>query len=195
MSIRLNIILLLIVAVLSGWYLSQYKSDRTDLAHLVKREGEAEYRGKRVETMVYDLNGKPQYFAQAQAINRYESTGRTEFVQPLLNLFDVETAQKQWQIRADYAELSKDKILVLTGNVRLENLLQDARLNLIETEQLHIDLTTQDIQTERAVKTIGMGFMTTGIGLVGNLKKQIATLTRDVKTHIEPTVIKSKNVE
>lgn len=191
MNIRLNLILLLIVAILGGWYVSQQQeNDSPELASLVKRGGEAEYTGRKVETTVYDLKGHPQYFAQAQEIKRFEVTGITEFLKPLLNLFDVNTKLKQWKITADYAEITKDKILTLKGNVKIEGLDPHSRLNSIEADILSINLITQDISTDSVVKSSGMGFTTTGTGLVGNLKKQVATLTKNVKTYIEPTVIK-----
>ncbi|MGX2956801.1 LPS export ABC transporter periplasmic protein LptC [Ursidibacter arcticus] len=191
MNIRLNLILLLIVAILGGWYFSQQESNNADLAQLVKREGSPEYVGNKMETTVYDLNGKPQYFAEAQEIKRYESTERTEFFKPLLDLFDVETALKQWKVTADYAEITKERILNLKGNVKIESLDATSRLTYIETDTLSVNLSTYDISTESVVKSKGMGFTTTGTGLVGNLKKQVATLTKDVKTYIEPTVIKN----
>ncbi|MGX2975519.1 LPS export ABC transporter periplasmic protein LptC [Ursidibacter arcticus] len=191
MNIRLNLILLLIVAILGGWYFSQQESNNADLAQLVKREGAPEYVGNKMETTVYDLNGKPQYFAEAQEIKRYESTERTEFFKPLLDLFDVETALKQWKVTADYAEITKERILNLKGNVKIESLDATSRLTYIETDTLSVNLSTYDISTESVVKSKGMGFTTTGTGLVGNLKKQVATLTKDVKTYIEPTVIKN----
>lgn len=191
MNIRLNLILLLIVALLGGWYLSQQDRENPTLANLVKREGEPEYTGEKMTTTVYDLKGKPQYFAEATEIKRFESTERTEFLKPLLNLFNSETALKQWQVTADYAEVTKDKILHLKGNVKIQGLDPASRLSSIETDALSVNLVTQDIHTDSVVKSAGMGFTTTGTGLVGNLKKQVATLTKDVKTYIEPTVIKS----
>lgn len=190
MNIRLNIILLLIVAVLAGWYFSQQESENPNLADLVKREGSPEYVGQQMQTTVYDLKGKPQYFAQANEIKRYETTERTEFFKPLLDLFDAETALKQWKVTADYAEVTKDKILNLKGNVKIQNVDNRSRLASIETESLSVNLSTYDISTDSVVKSKGMGFTTTGTGLTGNLKKQVATLTKDVKTYIEPTVIK-----
>ncbi|MGX2966639.1 LPS export ABC transporter periplasmic protein LptC [Ursidibacter sp. B-7004-1] len=191
MNIRLNLILLLVVAILGGWYFSQQENNNADLAQLVKREGSPEYVGNKMETTVYDLNGKPQYFAEAQEIKRYETTERTEFFKPLLDLFDVETALKQWKVTADYAEITKERMLNLKGNVRIESLDATSRLTYIETDTLSVNLSTYDISTESVVKSKGMGFTTTGTGLVGNLKKQVATLTKDVKTYIEPTVIKN----
>ncbi|OOH89786.1 LPS export ABC transporter periplasmic protein LptC [Pasteurellaceae bacterium 15-036681] len=198
MNLRLNIILILIVAVLGGWYYSQQSSDDSHLAELIKREDSPEYVGEKMSTTVYDLQGKPQYFAEAQEIKRYESTERTEFFKPLLNLFDVESALKSWKVTAEHAEVTKERVLTLTGNVKIESLDPASRLQLVETDKLSIDLTTQDIMTESVVKSKGMGFTTTGTGLTGNLKKQVATLTKDVKSYIEPTVINnqsSKNTE
>ncbi|WP_373768212.1 LPS export ABC transporter periplasmic protein LptC [Glaesserella sp.] len=189
MNIRLNIILILIVAVLGGWYYSQQTSDTIGLS-LIKKEGEPEYVGQQMTTTVYDLTGKPQYFAEAKEIKRYEETERTEFFKPLLNLFDKETAFKQWKVTADYAEVTKDKMLNLKGHVKIESLDPTSRLQKIETDSLSVDLNTQDIFSQSIVKSNGMGFTTTGTGLTGNLKKQVATLTKDVKTYIEPTVIR-----
>lgn len=193
MNIRLNVILLCIVAVLGGWYYSQQVADDAGLDQLIKKEGEPEYTGTQMSTMVYDLEGKPQYFAESQKIKRFETTERTEFLKPLLNLFDKETALKQWKVTADFAEVTKEKMLNLRGNVRIESLDPTSRLQKIETDTLSVDLNTQDISTQSVVKSQGLGFTTTGTGLTGNLKKQIATLTKDVKTYIEPTVINQTN--
>ena len=194
MNIRFTVLLLLIAALLGGWYLSQQDNrDKNDLADLVKREGTPEYSGQKMATTVYDLKGKPQYFAEASEIKRYETTERTEFFKPLLDLFDAETALKQWKVTADYAEVTKEKILNLKGNVKIQSLDINSRLTSIETESLSVNLSTHDISTSSVVKSKGMGFTTTGTGLKGNLKKQVATLLKDVKTYIEPTVIKQTN--
>lgn len=192
MNLRLNLILLAIVAVLAGWYFSQQPSDKVGLEELIKKEGSPEFTGKKMETTIYDLQGKPQYFAQAEDIKRFESTERTEFLKPLLNLFDKETAVKMWQVTADKAEINKENILTLTGNIRLQALDKTAKLQKIETETLLVNLNTHDVATEDEVKTLGLGFTTTGTGLRGNLKQQVATLMKNVKTYIEPTVVQQK---
>ena len=103
------------------------------------------------------------------------------------------TALKQWELSADHAEITKEKILHLVGNVKLQALDPTSRLQKIETDKLMVDLNTQDISTESVVKSTGLGFTTTGTGLKGNLKQQVATLLKDVKSYIEPTVIKETN--
>lgn len=190
MNTRLTVVLLLIVAVLGGWYYSLQEKDNSGLDQLIKKEGQPEYVGNKMSTSVYDLTGKPQYFAQADEIKRYESTERTEFLKPFIELFAKDSDVKQWKVSADHAEITKDKILNLTGNVQLNALDPLSRLQKISTDKLTVDLNTQDIFTESTVKSVGLGFTTTGVGLKGNLKQQVATLQKDVKSYIEPTIIK-----
>lgn len=190
MNTRLTLVLLLIVVILGGWYYSLQEKDNNGLDQLIKKEGEPEYVGNKMSTSVYDLKGKPQYFAQADEIKRFESTERTEFLKPFIELFAKDSTVKQWKVSADYAEITKEKILNLSGNVRLEALDPTSRLQQISTDKLTVDLNTQDIFTESVVKSVGFGFTTTGVGLKGNLKQQVATLQKDVKSYIEPTIIK-----
>lgn len=192
MNIRLNIILLIIAAALGGVYLSQQPEDN-GLANLIKKAGEPDYTGNKMTTSVYDLKGNPQYFAQADEIKRYEAVELTEFVNPFLDLFDVDTALKQWKVSAKQAKITKEKMLHLSGEVKIEAVDPTSRLQKIETDSLTVDLNTQDIFTDSVVKSVGLGFSTRGTGLKGNLKRQVATLTKDVKTYIEPTVIKQSN--
>lgn len=193
MNIRLNIILLVIVAALGGWYISQQTPDKNGLDQLIKKEGNPDYTGNQMETEVFDLKGKPQYYAKANEIKRFESTERTEFLKPLVNLFDAQTALKQWEVTADNAEITKEKMLNLKGHVAVKALDPSSRLQRIETDSVTVDLNTQDIFTDAVVKSTGLGFTTSGTGLKGNLKQQVATLLKDVKTYIEPAVVKQAN--
>lgn len=192
MNKRLTAILLIIVAALLGWRGMQPSEDN-GLDNLIKKEGTPDYTGTRMSTSVFDLEGKPEYYAEADEIKRYENSEQTEFKNPLVNLFDKVTALKQWKLSADHADINAEKILTLSGNVKLEALEATSRLQKIETDTLSINLTTQDIFTESVVKSQGLGFTTTGTGLKGNLKKQEATLLKNVKSYIEPTVIKTVN--
>ncbi|WGE88479.1 LPS export ABC transporter periplasmic protein LptC [Actinobacillus equuli subsp. haemolyticus] len=193
MNIRLNIILLVIAAALGGWYMSQQTPETNGLDQLIKKEGNPDYTGNKMTTSVYDLKGNPQYFAQADEIKRYESSERTEFLNPFVDLFDAQTALKQWKVSAKHAEITKEKMLNLSGDVKIEALDPTSRLQRVETDKLTVDLNTQDIFTESEVKSVGLGFTTAGVGLKGNLKQQVATLTKNVKTYIEPTVIRQSN--
>ncbi|MBF4101615.1 LPS export ABC transporter periplasmic protein LptC [Mannheimia haemolytica] len=188
MNKRLTVILLIIVAVLGGWYYSLQEKENTGLDQLIKKEGQPEYVGNKMSTTVYDLKGNPQYFAQATEIKRYESTERTEFLNLLLSFcqrVDAKTVESQCRLCRNYQR----KMLNLKGNIKLVALDPASRLQQITTDTLTVDLNTQDIFTESTVKSIGSGFTTTGVGLKGNLKQQVATLQKDVKSYIEPTII------
>lgn len=193
MNIRLTAILLIIAAGLGSWWYSLQPKDANPLDNLIKQQGTPDYTGEKLSTEVFDLQGKPQYYAEAQEIKRFEETELTEFVRPLVNLFDKESSQKLWELTANHAEITKEKILTLSGNVKLNALDKTSRLQRIETEKLIVDLNTQDIQTDKSVKSTGLGFTTTGVGLKGNLKQQVATLLKDVKSFIEPTVVRENN--
>ena len=193
MNKRITALLLVIVATLLGWMQYQAKDETNGLDNLIKKEGMPDYTGNRMSTSVFDLEGKPEYYAEAEEIKRYEESEKTEFTNPLVNLFDKLTALKQWKLRADHAEINAERILTLSGNVTLQALEPTSKLQRIETDHLSVNLTTQDVFTDSEVKSQGLGFTTTGVGLKGNLKQQVATLLKDVKSYIEPTVIKAAN--
>ena len=193
MNKRITALLLVIVATLLGWMQYQAKDKANGLDNLIKKEGMPDYTGNRMSTSVFDLEGKPEYYAEAEEIKRYEESEKTEFTNPLVNLFDKLTALKQWKLSADHAEINAERILTLSGNVTLQALEPTSKLQRIETDHLSVNLTTQDVFTDSEVKSQGLGFTTSGIGLKGNLKQQVATLLKDVKSYIEPTVIKVAN--
>ena len=193
MNKRITALLLVIVATLLGWMQYQAKDETNGLDNLIKKEGMPDYTGNRMSTSVFDLEGKPEYYAEAEEIKRYEESEKTEFTNPLVNLFDKLTALKQWKLSADHAEINAERILTLSGNVTLQALEPTSKLQRIETDHLSVNLITQDVFTDSEVKSQGLGFTTTGVGLKGNLKQQVATLLKDVKSYIEPTVIKAAN--
>ena len=193
MNKRITALLLVIVATLLGWMQYQAKDETNGLDNLIKKEGMPDYTGKRMSTSVFDLEGKPEYYAEAEEIKRYEESEKTEFTNPLVNLFDKLTALKQWKLSAEHAEINAERILTLSGHVTLQALEPTSKLQRIETDHLSVNLTTQDVFTDSEVKSQGLGFTTTGVGLKGNLKQQVATLLKDVKSYIEPTVIKVAN--
>ena len=148
---------------------------------------------KRKKMISSDLDDAAQTKAEAEEIKRYEESEKTEFTNPLVNLFDKLTALKQWKLSADHAEINAERILTLSGHVTLQALEPTSKLQRIETDHLSVNLITQDVFTDSEVKSQGLGFTTSGIGLKGNLKQQVATLLKDVKSYIEPTVIKAAN--
>ena len=76
-------------------------------------------------------------------------------------------------------------MLYLAGDVVVESLTPASRLQRIETESATVNLKTQDITSNEAVKINGQNFNSTGLKMVGNLRQQAATLKEQVKTYYE----------
>lgn len=188
MNIRWNIVLSFVALLLLAWFYSLNQQDES-LHNLIKAEESPEYTGLNMETVLYSpTNGHRQYVAKSSKVAYFESDGRTEFEQPMVYLYDTESRQSQqqsWTLRADLATLSKENLLYLTGDVVVQSLLPDSRLQRIETQSAVVNLTNHNISSQSAVKINGQNFVTTGQKLTGNLQQQIATLQEQVKTHYE----------
>lgn len=188
MNLRWTFLLAIITFVLLGWFYSLNQSDSTNLNALVKTPDKPEYIGKNMQTTVFSPKGIKQYLASAELVEHYEKLGNTHFTMPLVYLFDVENSQgekQSWKLSADQAILDKNNMLYLTGNVTMQSLLADSRLQRVETESAVVNLTTQDIHSDQQVKIAGQHFHSTGLKLTGNLQQQVATLKEQVKTYYE----------
>ncbi|MEE6031492.1 LPS export ABC transporter periplasmic protein LptC [Avibacterium paragallinarum] len=187
MNIRWNIILSVIALGLLAWLYSMQGSD-SDTQGLIKSEDSPEYIGNKMQTTVFSPTGEKQYFALADKVEYYNNSGNTDFQQPLVYLYDVQDenlGSQSWKIRADKAQLTKDELLHLEGNVLVQSLLSDSRLQRVNTERATVNLKTQDIHSDTMATITGLNFTSSGAKLTGNLKQQIATLAEQVKTHYE----------
>ena len=198
MNIRWNIILGVIALALLGWYYS-LNQDHSDLQSLIKKPDSPEYVGNKMETTVFSPEGKKQYLAISDKVEYYMQDGHTDFISPLVYLFDVSLDNKDkeaktdkiqlekqnWKLSAKKAKLTKDQILYLEGGVVAESLDPLSRLQRVETEAAVINLKTQDITSDTQVKINGLNFNSSGLKLVGNLRQQVATLKEQVKTYYE----------
>ena len=92
MNIRWNIILGVIALALLGWYYS-LNQDHSDLQSLIKKPDSPEYVGNKMETTVFSPEGKKQYLAISDKVEYYTQDGHTDFISPLVYLFDVSDTQ------------------------------------------------------------------------------------------------------
>lgn len=188
MNIRWNIILSIIVVLLLAWFYSLNQEDN-QLGNLIKKQESPEYTGLEMETVLYSpTNGRHQYVARSEKVAYFETDGHTEFTKPIVYLYNIEgnqADQQSWLLQADLATLTKDNLLYLEGNVLVQSLLTDSRLQRIETQQAVVNLTNHDISSDTQVKINGQNFVTTGQKLTGNLQQQVATLKQQVKTYYE----------
>lgn len=197
MNIRWNIILGAAALCLLGWYYS-LNQDNGDLQSLVKSPDSPDYIGEKMQTTVFSPEGKKQYFALSDHVEYFNQDGKTNFIAPLVYLFDVAEPHsstkndkakvfeaQSWKLSAKKAVLTKEEILYLEGDVIAESLEPTSRLQRVETQSAQVDLKTQDITSESSVKINGQNFYSTGLKMVGNLRQQTATLKEQVKTYYE----------
>ncbi|MDH2925642.1 LPS export ABC transporter periplasmic protein LptC [Lonepinella koalarum] len=188
MNIRWTVILAIITLILLGWFYSLNQTD-SELAELIKQEESPEYVGNKMNTVIYSPTGAKQYVALSEKVEYYEYDGHTDFYTPIVYLFDIQHEKIQqtesWKLSANKATLTKDNMLYLDGNVLGESLLPQSKLQRFETESAVVNLTTQDISSDKQVKINGLNFTSIGLKLTGNLQQQVATLKEQVKTHYE----------
>lgn len=200
MNIRWNVILGVIALCALAWFYS-LNQETADLSKLVKKPDSPDYVGYKMETTVFFPDGKKQYLALSDKIEHYTVNEQTLFTAPLVYLYPTTSNEKEeeknanqnvdffstqsWKLSANQARLTKDQILYLEGNVVVQNLTSDSRLQRIETESAVVNLKTQDMTSETQVKIKGKNFSSTGLKLVGNLRQQVATLKEQVKTYYE----------
>ena len=192
MNIRWNIVLAVIALGLLAWFYSLNQED-DGLNALVKTADAPEYVGQKMNTVVYAPTGKKQYLATSDKVEYYTSDGHTNFINPTVHLLELEIQRagtdnagtESWELSANKATLTKNNMLYLEGNVVAKSLSAQSRLQRIETESAVVNLTTQDITSDKMVKLNGQDFSSTGLKLTGNLQQQVATLKEQVKTHYE----------
>ncbi|PHI41183.1 LPS export ABC transporter periplasmic protein LptC [Actinobacillus succinogenes] len=194
MNFRWNLILGVIALALLAWFYSLNQEDGS-LNHLIKRSDSPEYIGRNMETTIFSPTGQKQYIAKSDKVEYYSEDGHTDFFNPVVFVLDDPTSdeseqsetdlKQSWKLTAVKAKLTKDNMLNLTGRVVAQSLLPESRLQRVESERATVNLTTQDITSDKEVTIRGLNFVSSGLKLDGNLKQQIATLKEQVKTHYE----------
>lgn len=182
MSIRWNLILILLAAVLLACFFSLQQSSAPVFS---KKADDPEYITEQMTTTVYGPTGTIQYQAESTHVD-YFSDDRAVFRQPILYVYD-KNQDKAWRLQADKAILSDKDKLSLEGNVKLQSLQPQSKIQSIDTEAAFVNLTTQDITSDTMVTLTGLNFTSHGKMLDGNLQKQTATLKEQVKTYYEIT--------
>lgn len=177
----LVIVLALVVLVLAGINLTRHN----DAALLQQAENiQPAYQSEQSSTLVYDLQGALSYQLQAQRVAYYSDSETTWFRQPVMTVYDADK-QPGWTVHANQARLTKDKQLYLHGDVKVTALAPEAQLRQITTDNVRVDLLTQDIESNERVTLSGPGLLSTGLKMRGNLRDKTARLIEQVKTSYE----------
>jgi len=137
-----------------------------------------------ITTKLYNSSGVLTYKIKAKELEYYEVQDESHFKSPVFLTFK-EGKTATWQLKSNKAVLTKNQILVLSGDVLVSSLTEDIDLKTIYTDYLVVDLITQDFSGDRPVLIHGINFDTEAQSIHGNFKRQAATLENKVKTTYE----------
>ncbi len=174
------VILSIIALALIGWNLTDSDSEQQK----VVASDAPTYQSQHTETLVYDPTGALQYKLIADNVKYFEAQEDGLFTQPIMTLFDKE-ATATWTVRSNTAKLTKEKLLYLYGDVKVNSLVPTSQLKTIDTDNALVNLITQDVSSEDEVILGGTGFHSNGFKMRGNLREKHAKLIEKVKTTYE----------
>lgn len=175
------ICILLLIIVVGVYYYYQKGDDRVerspaDLSTMPIYQSDA------MVTNVYDLSGEISYKIESAHVKYFDNSDYTEFDLPNVTLYD-ENHVTTWKIKAKKATLTNDKLIYLYQDVQLDNLVPDAQLQQVKTDNALVNLNTQHVTSKDPVFLKGIGFYSTGIGLDGDLQAKTADILENIKTY------------
>ncbi|MCL4316473.1 MAG: LPS export ABC transporter periplasmic protein LptC, partial [Gammaproteobacteria bacterium] len=118
---------------------------------------------------------------RAQRMLHYPDDGSTEFIQPLLTVFQVDAPP--WEVQAERGTLAQDQDKVwLMDAVRIEN--PEAAPHLrwrLDTRDLHVKVDEEYAETAQPVTIVGATSVTHAVGMRVFLKEGRVQLLAKVK--------------
>ncbi len=126
-------------------------------------------------------DGRPEHRLRAQRMLHYADGGGTEFIQPVLTVFQEDAPP--WVVNAERGWLAQDHDSVwLKDAVRIEN--PDAAPSLrwrLDTRDLHVKVDEEYAETEQPVTIVGETSNTRAVGMRVFLKEGRIQLLSKVK--------------
>ena len=177
-----NLICFLLLILIIGVYYSYQKDDEVSSSPSNASLPETPiYQSDDMITNVYDLSGNIVYKIESGKVKHFDNNENTDFDLPNVTLYDQDHAAT-WHIKAKRATLTNDKLIYLYQDVVLTNLTPESQLQQVLTDNAVVDLTTQLVTSDDPVKIKGVGFFSTGLGLIGNLREKTANILENIKT-------------
>ena len=185
MTRRFGLFVLIVLCALSGYYL--LVQHRWQQVQQVTPDAEKPlFTGEDIETVQYNADGVRSYTVQAEHLEHYAKIDETHFNEPVLWTYQ-DGQDEEWRVSANYAVLSDEHLLTMTGNVRIFNLLPNAQIDSVTTDSVTLNLTTRDFWSDSPTTITGTRFQTTGKRVKGNFGSHQMELLDDVKGRYETT--------
>jgi len=142
---------------------------------------EPDFTASGLASRIFDNNGKLMHRIQAQTMAHFSTIGMTELGRPVYWVYtngDVPT----WRVEAEMGSFYDDETLVLENRVTITNLVEDDDVERIETEYLVVDMSDEQMTTDRPVTIIGVNYQVRGNGMKADLAADKLELYQHVET-------------
>jgi LPS export ABC transporter protein LptC len=144
-----------------------------------------------INSVLYDESGNISYTLQASRQVHF-SNDVTEIESPSIRLF--QEGKSPWKLIANSGRISASsagpdgarQLIDLIGNVEVHNLDEFGNNLVISTEFLSIDLDSNSLETEEAVKVVTDNTEQTSIGMYADLNQKTILLIKDIRGNYEP---------
>lgn len=181
-SQRLSTVILLLICLFTGYYL--FNKQRESDQQISPDAEQPLFTAEGVATSNYDENGIRTYRLQSDHIEHFQQSDETHFNLPVLLTYSDGT-DPEWKMTADFAVLEDKRMLVMSGNVNIMNLLPETQVKLITTDQLTLDLSSKDFWSNDETRILGVNFETRGNWIKGNFSSHQVELIQQVKSRYE----------
>lgn len=163
---RLGMLTLLGICCFASYYLFDRYYD-TAPSQVTPDAEQPLFTADNINTTQYDEWGVRNYNLHSIHLEYYKKRDETHFSKPILWTFH-QGKEKEWRVISDVAVLRKKHILTMSGNVKIYNLLSDAQITLITTDELILDLTTRDFWSDEITEIMGERTFSRGERVTGN---------------------------
>lgn len=188
MNWRIGVILAAIAVTLILLLWRPFSSTETASEGFDPAELQPDFVAEGLFTKLFNPAGELQHRIESRRMAHFSVIGLTELAEPryITTIVNDDGQTEVWQLVADEGRYHNDERLELLNNVRITNVEGNAFIHALETDYLHIELTTQEITTDYPVRAYGPQFEVRGHGLRANLEAQQVELLNHVQTIYYP---------
>ncbi|CZF78361.1 MULTISPECIES: LPS export ABC transporter periplasmic protein LptC [Grimontia] len=180
---RLGIVALLAVCGYTGYYLLTQHYWEAEIQVAPDAEKPL-FTADNINSTTYNMQGIRTYRIESVHVENYQQLDETHFNEPVLWTYS-NGEEEEWRVSSEFAVLEDTKTLVMTGRVRIFNLLPDAQIKVVTTEELTLDLVTRDFWSDTETEITGVGLQTRGERVKGNFGSHQMELIDQVKSRYE----------
>lgn len=180
---RLGMICILGICSITGIYLLERYWEKESVQISPNAEKPL-FTANDVSTTQYNEAGIRNYRLNSKYLEYYKKIDETHFNEPILWTY-YQGKDKEWRVTADFAVLRNKRILTMTGHVKIYNLLPDAQITLMTTDELTLDLTTRDFWSEQITEIFGIRTFSRSERVKGNFGSHQMDMIEKVKSTYE----------